>query len=109
MKNYPCNPDLIPLIVRPWVGFDRLKDVENYCKAKWEFLKSVREGGLKMVEHNMQDSINIIYDTILAELSMQGINKEIIHKIMEDLLESVHYNVKWKLPEFFDVKKGNNT
>jgi hypothetical protein len=51
----------------------------------------------KMPINNMYESIYIIYDTLKSELDRQGVDDESINKVMDDLLESMNYNIKWKL------------
>lgn len=52
---------------------------------------------IKMPINNIYESIEVIYETLMHELSMQGIDCEIINTIMSDIIESMNRNIKWTL------------
>ncbi len=47
--------------------------------------------------NNMQEAIEVVVYTLRDEFTSQGVNEEQVKKVIEDLIESINYNVKWSL------------
>jgi len=47
--------------------------------------------------NNMQEAIGVIVYTLRDQLTPQGVEEEQIKKVIDDLIESINYNVKWSL------------
>jgi len=47
--------------------------------------------------NNMQEAVEHVCSELRHQLEYQGVEEEQIKKVIEDVVESINYNVKWGL------------